>query len=202
MRAASSSPAGVAPLASLTRWLPSSATCWFAQWCCDPAFQKGKGQDERTVGYLETSFLPLREFSSLADLQSQHDQWSTDVAFQRPHRRVGAKVKEAWAVERGYLRALPDPLPDVDLHAEVRVMKDGFVRVRDVDYSVPPGLSGRRFRSAVRSTRSGSIWAANSSPPTGAPTCPPTWCWLRLTPGHCGLNAMQPNATWRPAASS
>ena len=23
-------------------------------------------------------------------------------------------------------------------------MKDGFVRVRDVDYSVPPGLSGRR----------------------------------------------------------
>jgi hypothetical protein len=57
---------------------------------------------------------------------------------------VGAKVKEAWAVERGYLRALPDPLPDIDLHTEARVMKDGFVRVRDVDYSVPPGLSGRR----------------------------------------------------------
>jgi transposase len=109
-----------------------------------PRFPEGKGQDERTVGYLETSFLPLRQFSSLADLQSQHDQWSTDVAFERHHRRVGAKVKEAWAVERGYLRALPDPLPDIDLHTEARVMKDGFVRVRDVDYSVPPGLSGRR----------------------------------------------------------
>lgn len=90
-----------------------------------PRFPEGEGQDERTVGYLETSFLPLRQFSSLADLQSQHDDWSRDVAFERHHRRVGAKVKEAWAVERGYLRALPDPLPDIDWHSEVRVMKDG-----------------------------------------------------------------------------
>lgn len=114
-----------------------------------PRFPEGKGQDERTVGYLQTSFLPLRRFDSLADLQDQHDEWARTVAFERHHRRVGAKVKDAWVVERGFLHALPDPLPTTDTHTEVRVMKDGFVRVGDVDYSVPPGLSGRRVSVTV-----------------------------------------------------
>ena len=111
-----------------------------------PRFPEGKGQDERTVGYLQTSFLPLRSFSCLADLQDQHDEWAETVALERWHRRVGAKVKDAWRVERGYLRALPDPAPDVTRHLEVRVTKDGFVRVGGVDYSVPPGLAGRRVQ--------------------------------------------------------
>jgi hypothetical protein len=59
---------------------------------------------------------------------------------------VGGRVGEAWAAERRYLRALPDPLPDVDLRTEVRVQKDGFVRVSGVDYSVPPGLARRRVQ--------------------------------------------------------
>ncbi len=63
----------------------------------------------------------------------------------RHHRRVGAKVADALAVERVHLRTLPPVLPDVDRRTEVRVTKDGFVRVGDVDYSVPPGLSGRRL---------------------------------------------------------
>jgi transposase len=109
-----------------------------------PRFPEGKGHDERTVGYLETSFLPLRRFESLDDLQHQHDAWADSVAFGRYHRRVGAKVGDAWRVEQGFLRALPHPLPNVDRHLEARVMKDGFVRAGGVDYSVPPGLSGRR----------------------------------------------------------
>jgi hypothetical protein len=109
-----------------------------------PRFPEGKGQDERTVGYLETSFLPLRRFSSLEDLQTQHDEWANNVAFERYHRRVGAKVKDALRVERTFLGALPDPLPDTAGHLECRVMKDGFVRVAGADYSVPPGHFGRR----------------------------------------------------------
>jgi transposase len=109
-----------------------------------PRFPEGKGQDERTVSYLQTSFLPLRHFCSIEDLQDQHDTWARTVAFERHHRRVGAKVAEALRVERGFLRALPDPLPDVDSHLEARVMKDGFIRVGGADYSLPPGLSGRR----------------------------------------------------------
>ena len=111
-----------------------------------PRRPESKGQVERTVGYLERSFLPLRAFTDLADLQAQHDRWAREVAFRRHHRRVGAKVGDAWAVERGFLHPLPDPAPDVDRHSEVRVTKDGFCRVGDVDYSVPPGLSGRRLQ--------------------------------------------------------
>lgn len=120
-----------------------------------PRFPQGKGQDERTVGYLETSFRPLRHFASLDDLQDQHDLWARTVAFERHHRRVGAKVAEAWRVERGFLRALPTPLPDVDDRLEVRVAKDGFIRVGNVDYSVPPGLAGRRV--SVRLSLTG-VW--------------------------------------------
>jgi transposase len=109
-----------------------------------PAHPEGKGQVERTIRYLETSFLPLRRFASLADVQAQHDSWARSVAFSRRPRRLGATVAEAWAVERASLRRLPDPLPDVDRHLEVRVSKDGFVRVGGVDYSVPPGLAARR----------------------------------------------------------
>ena len=36
--------------------------------------------------------------------------------------------------------------PKMDLRTEVRVQRDGFIRLRDVDYSVPPGLSGRRVQ--------------------------------------------------------
>ena len=118
-----------------------------------PRKPESKGQGERTIGYLETSFLPLRSFDDIGDLQTQHDQWATDVAFQRHHRRVGHKVADAWATERGFLAPLPDPLPDVDRRVEVRVTKDGFCRVGDVDYSVPPGLSGRRLQIRVSTTQ-------------------------------------------------
>jgi transposase len=117
-----------------------------------PRRPESKGQGERTIGYLETSFLPLRSFAGITDLQAQHDHWALEVAFRRHHRRVGHRVGDAWKVEQGFLAPLPDPLPDVDRRAEVRVTKDGFCRVADVDYSVPPGLSGRRLQVRVSTT--------------------------------------------------
>jgi hypothetical protein len=115
----------------------------------DPGKPESKGQVERTNGYLETSFLPLRAFSDLDDLQGQHDAWASDVALRRHHRRVGGRVGDALVVERRYLHALPDPAPDVDRRTEVRVQRDGFVRVGDVDYSVPPGLARRRVQVRI-----------------------------------------------------
>ncbi len=114
----------------------------------DPGKPESKGQVERTIGYFETSFLPLRSFASIDDLQAQFDTWSQETAFARHHRRVGGKVADALNVERSFLQALPDPLPQTDRHLEVRVSKDCFIRVSDVDYSVPPQLVGRRV--AVR----------------------------------------------------
>jgi transposase len=118
----------------------------------EPGKPESKGQVERTNGYLETSFLPLRSFCDLGDLQSQADAWAQQVAWRRHHRRVGGRVVDALAAERRFLHGLPDPLPDVDLRTEIRVQRDGFVRVRDVDYSVPPGLAGRRVQIRLSPT--------------------------------------------------
>lgn len=113
-----------------------------------PRRPQSKGSVERSNGYLETSFLPLREFADLADLQAQSDAWTADTAWRRYHRRLGARVFEALAVEHAELAPLPDAPPATDRRLEVRVSRDGFVRVAGVDYSLPPGLAGRRV--AVR----------------------------------------------------
>jgi transposase len=73
-----------------------------------PRRPESKGQAERTVGYLETSFLPLREFEGIADLQAQHDRWAHEVAFGRHHRRVGAIVGD---VGGGTWVSGPSPRP-------------------------------------------------------------------------------------------
>ncbi len=109
-----------------------------------PGDPQAKGQVERINGYLDRSFLSLGRFSDIVDLQHKHDTWAHDIAFRRHHRRVGAIVHDAWRVERGFLRALPEPRPDTTRHTEARISRDGFCRVHDVDYSVPPGLTGRR----------------------------------------------------------
>lgn len=115
-----------------------------------PATPTSKGNVERTIGYAETSFLPLRDFASLDDLQGQHDAWAKEVAYRRYIRRLGGRVAERFVVERGFLGPLPDPLPDTDLQLEARAGKDAFVRVLGVDYSVPPTFVGRRI--AIRVT--------------------------------------------------
>jgi transposase len=114
-----------------------------------PCRPTSKGGVERTIGYLETSFLPARSFDSLDDLQGQHDAWATDVASRRHLRRLGARVADRWAVERAFLQPLPDPVPDTDLHLETRVGRDAFVRAAGVDYSVPPAFVGRRVSLRV-----------------------------------------------------
>ena len=120
-----------------------------------PRTPTSKGQVERTIGYLETSFLPLRTFTSLSDLQAQHDAWAAEVAFTRTLRRTGARVGDRFAVERGFLHRLPVPLPDTDLQLEARAGKDAFVRVLGADYSVPPAFVGRRIGVRVTPTE---VW--------------------------------------------
>jgi hypothetical protein len=114
-----------------------------------PARPTSKGSAERTIGYAETSFLPLRRFEDLADLQDQHDAWASEVAFRRHIRRLGGTVADRFAAERRFLAPLPDPRPDTDRHLEARAGKDAFVRVDGVDYSVPPAFVGRRINVHV-----------------------------------------------------
>ena len=118
-----------------------------------PRRPQSKGHVERTIDYLERSFVPLRSFDSLADLQAQHDAWAAEVAFRRVLRRTGARVVDRWHVERRTLHPLPDPLPDTDLRLEARAGKDAFVRICGVDYSVPPAFVGRRVAARISPTQ-------------------------------------------------
>jgi transposase len=114
-----------------------------------PGDPEAKGGVERTIGYAETSFLPLREFASLDDLQGQHDAWAADIAYRRHLRRLGGTVADRYAAERPHLAPVPDPLPDTGLRLEARAGRDAFVRVCGVDYSVPPAFAGRRVAARV-----------------------------------------------------
>ena len=69
-----------------------------------PRRPEAKGQVERTIDYLERSFLPLRDFEDLGDLQAQHDAGAAEVAFSHHHHRVGSRVGDAWRAERGSWR--------------------------------------------------------------------------------------------------
>ncbi len=133
----------------MTRSLACSARCAPSPVVLRPARPTSKGNVERTIGYAETSFLPLRTFSSLIDLQAQHDAWATEIAFRRHIRRLGGTVAERFVAERTFLGPLPDPLPDTDLHLEARAGVDAFVRVLGADYSVPPAFVGRRVTIRV-----------------------------------------------------
>lgn len=116
-----------------------------------PRRPESKGQVERTIDYLETSFWP-RHIESLAHLQAQADTWAAEEAYPRHHRRVDGVVAEAWALEKTELAPLPDPLPDTDLRLECRVGKDAYVRVAGSDYSVPPELVSRRVQVRLAPT--------------------------------------------------
>ncbi len=64
---------------------------------------------ERTSGYLEGSFLPLREFADLDALQSQSDTWTTELAYRQHQRRVGAEsgTRSPWSGGSWRDRQLP-----------------------------------------------------------------------------------------------
>ena len=164
----------------------------------EPGRPESKGQVERTNGYLETSFLPLRCFHDLADLQAQSHAWAEQVAWRRHHRRVGGRVADALAAERRFLRALPDPLPDVDVRTEVRVQRDGLVRVRGSTTRSRRDWSAARSRSGCLPQRWWSAWRAPRSPATSAATPPPTSCSTPVTPGPCAWPE-RPALAFKPA---
>jgi len=146
-----------------------------------PAFPQGKGFIERMVEYLQTSWLPLRSFTDLADMQQQADVWTRLSADARHVRRLNGSVRDALGVELEALRPLPASWPDVDQRLEVRASSDAFVRVGDVDYSVPPRLVGRRL--AVRASLTEVVAFCDGTEVTRHPR---SWAKadVRLLPAH------------------
>jgi transposase len=111
---------------------------------CKPADPEAKGLVERANGYLETSFLPGREFTSPADFNTQLGGWLTQVN-QRNRRALGCAPTERIAADRAGMLTLPPVAPATGWRAATRLARDHYIRLDSNDYSVDPAVIGRRI---------------------------------------------------------
>ena len=111
---------------------------------CRPRDPESKGIVERANGYLETSFLPGRTFTSPADFNAQLGEWMS-VANGRFRRHLEAAPADRIAADRAAMMSLPPiEVGQLGWHAKVRLPRDYYVRVDTNDYSVDPSVIGRR----------------------------------------------------------
>ena len=113
---------------------------------CEPADPQAKGAVERLQGYAETNFEPGRRFANELDFQDQLDCWFTKVNA-RTHKTLRARPVDRLADEQ--LAPLPAAMPDVARRWVIRVPPDPHLRVDTNDYSLDPGLVGRRVEVSV-----------------------------------------------------
>jgi transposase len=110
---------------------------------CQPGDPEAKGLVERANGYLETSFLPGRRFSSPADFNAQLAMWLRR-ANNRMHSTLRCRPSERIGDDRAAMMALPPVLPDPAWRETKRLGRDHWVRIGTCDYSVHPRAIGRR----------------------------------------------------------
>jgi transposase len=110
---------------------------------CRPGDPESKGLVERANGYLETSFLPGRRFTSPADFNSQLEDW-LQRANRRVHRVLQARPADRFDADRAAMLPLPPVAPVVGWRSTTRLPRDHYVRIDANDYSVHPSVVGRR----------------------------------------------------------
>jgi transposase len=115
---------------------------------CEPADPQAKGAVERLQGYAETNFEPGRVFANETDFQDQLDTWFEKVNA-RTHKTLRARPVDRLADELAAMTALPALAPDSRRRWVTRVPTDPFVRFDTCDYSLDPGLVGRRVEIRV-----------------------------------------------------
>lgn len=118
---------------------------------CRPGDPEAKGLVERANGYLETSFLPGRKFTSPVDFNSQLTSW-LERANNRVHNSLRCRPVDRLSEDRKAMMAFPPVLPDPALHLSVRLPRDHWVRVGTCDYSVHPRAIGHRVEVKVDPT--------------------------------------------------
>lgn len=115
----------------------------------DPEF---KGMTERNNGYLETSFLPGRQFVSPADFNAQLQGW-LPRANARMVRSLGGRPIDVLDRDLQAMTMLPPHPPATGLISRVRLGRDYYVRVDGNDYSVDPRMIGRLVDVTATLTR-------------------------------------------------
>jgi transposase len=111
---------------------------------CQPRDPESKGLVERANGYLETSFLPGRAFSSPQDFNRQLSDW-LGVVNTRTRRALGCAPADRIATDRAAMLSLPPVAPATGWRSSARLARDHYVRLDSNDYSVHPAVIGRRI---------------------------------------------------------
>jgi transposase len=106
-----------------------------------PFDPESKGIVERANQFLETSFLPGRSFSSVADFNEQLVRW-LPTANSRTVRSLQARPIDRVSEDRAAMLVVPPP-PPVGFNTRIRLPRDYYVRVFGNDYSVDPSAIGR-----------------------------------------------------------
>ncbi|RCG33176.1 IS21 family transposase [Sphaerisporangium album] len=109
---------------------------------CKPGDPEAKGLVERANGYLETSFLPGRSFTSPQDFNAQLADW-LGLANRRHHRRIACRPIDRLTADLEAMLALPPVAPIVGWRSATRLGRDHYVRIASCDYSVHPSAIGR-----------------------------------------------------------
>src|SRR5829696_8051937 len=112
---------------------------------CDPGDPEAKGLVERANGYLKTSLLPGRTFSSPADFNAQLAGWLV-LVNQRPRRVLGCAPADRIEADRAAMLPLPPVAPPTGWRASLRLPRDHYIRLDANDYSVHPAAVGRRVQ--------------------------------------------------------
>ena len=110
---------------------------------CRPADPEAKGLVERLHDYLERSFLPGRTFTGPADFNAQLSAW-LGLVNTRPRRALGCAPSDRIAADRAAMLPLPPVAPATGWRASTRLARDHYMRLDGNDYSVHPGVIGRR----------------------------------------------------------
>lgn len=101
-----------------------------------------KGMVERNNGFLETSFLPGRRFTSPADFNGQLSEWLVK-ANARTVRSIQGRPVDLLETDRQAMLPLPPIAPAVGLASRIRLGRDYYIRIDANDYSVDPKVIGR-----------------------------------------------------------
>lgn len=109
--------------------------------CAQPYRATTKGKVERTIGFLEPSFLPGRTFSDLVDANAQLADWLSE-ANRRVHRTHGEVVSERFAREAPLLIPLRPGMQLVTRTALRVVDAEGCISYATNRYELPRGYRG------------------------------------------------------------
>jgi Mu transposase-like protein len=114
----------------------------------DAGDAEAKGLLERSHRFMRTNFEPGRRFANELDFQDQLDGWFGRVNA-RTHKTLRERPVDRLARELELMTPLPAQPPDVDRRWVLRVPPDPHLRFDTNDYSLDPGLVGRRVEVRV-----------------------------------------------------